>query len=205
MQNKKKNLTLENYFVTLGNVYHRGIALEKDDSKAFSCFKKAAEGGNATGLSQLGSCYEEGIGTSINLARALDCYEDAYDRGDIKGTYKLGDCYWDGLETILPADRTKAYELYIQALKLSKERNDVWNAPDVYYRIARCLYEGIGTQLDIEGALSFYTHAYDGYYNRIETGDIESESLLEESEQKINICRNDLGIHSSTNDFIPEA
>ena len=53
-------------------IYHaRGIAGEKNLSKMFQCFKKAADLGSAEGYLNLGRCYFEGLGVKKNYTAAL--------------------------------------------------------------------------------------------------------------------------------------
>ncbi len=205
MEYTNQQKQLAHYYASIGNAYKKGTLLNKNHDKAFQYIKQAAAYNDGYGISLLATCYEEGIGTSINPLQALNYYEDAYEQNDIKATYKLGDYYWNGLTNILPVDRMKAYNLYLEALIRSKQENDTYNAPDIYFRLARCLQTGIGTQHDLEGAISFYQHAYNGFYQRIEEGDIKAETLLNESEQQIHNCQKDLGIQPIQEPIVFEA
>src|SRR6266487_2959838 len=57
--------------------------VNKDEVKAFECYKKSAEEGNTDALCQLGYCYDIGIGTDISKVKAFELYKKAADNGHI--------------------------------------------------------------------------------------------------------------------------
>ena len=59
-----------------------GIGVDKDENKAFSLYKKAAEKGSSYGQKMLAFAYYEGIGTPKNSDLALYWMGKAKDSGD---------------------------------------------------------------------------------------------------------------------------
>ena len=59
-----------NYY--LGNFYRSGIWVEVDYEKAFECYNKSAEFGNADALDRLGECYSFGTGVAADAVGAKD-------------------------------------------------------------------------------------------------------------------------------------
>ncbi|MCI2155119.1 MAG: sel1 repeat family protein [Solobacterium sp.] len=191
---QEQNNRSDEALATIGEAYYRGLGVKVNYSEAFRYYKKAAEMGNIPALRRMGSCYELGRGVKKNMAEALSCYEDASARGDVTATYKVGDFYWNGVQSLLQKDVQKAADYYIEAFQLLQAANDVWNAPDVYLRIADCLYNGIGTDVDYRNAYDFYCSATDGFMDRMDAGDMECEDLLERAEKGEELCRTKLGL-----------
>ena len=180
---------------TIGEAYYRGIGgIKRDFKQAFRFYQKAANLGNVPALRRLGSCYELGRGTGRDMEAALTCYETASEKGDAFATLKLGDFYRDGLKMLVTCDRLKAADYYFAALQQAKQNFDVWNAPEVYLRVGECLYNGTGTERDVEAAYEFYVAAADLFLERLDSGDTESEELLEEADQGAVLCEKELGI-----------
>lgn len=181
-------------FATIGEAYYRGLLMNRDFNEAFRFFRKAADMGNIPALRRLGACYELGHGTTRDLEAALTCYETASEKGDAFATLRLGDFYRDGLKALITKDRIKASNYYFAALQQAKFNYDVWNAPDVYLRVADCMFNGIGTERDVETAYEFYTAAANLFLERIDSGDTECEELLEQAELGMEVCSKELGI-----------
>ncbi len=179
--------------VAIGEVYYRGIGRSRDFNQAFRYYRKAADMGNVSALRRLGTCYERGQGTARDLEAALVCYEDASDRGDALATLKLGDFYKDGLKSLITKDIHKAASYYFAALQQAKHNMDIWGAPDIYLRVADCMLNGVGMNKDVETAYDFYNAAANLYIDRLDSGDSESEELLERAEQGAEICSKILG------------
>lgn len=185
---------------SIGEAYYTGFGLEKDYTQAFHYYQKAADMGNVPALRRLGMCYELGHGTKRNIKAAFDCYETASDAGDAGALIRMGDFYWNGKKNLVEKDRQKAADYYFLALRLVNQYQDLWEAPEAYLRVADCLFEGIGTNVDYQKACTCYENAADGFYGRIENGDFEVEKLLDRSEKGIEQCHKKLGIVPSKND-----
>lgn len=195
------SLKQDEALAALGEVYYRGIGIHRDFKQAFRFYRKAADLGNASALRRLGSCYEQGCGTAKDIEAALVCYEDASDKGDALATMKLGDFYMDGMNPLVTKDINRAANYYFTALQQAKYSRDMWSAPDVYLRVANCLLNGIGIKKDVETAYDFYTAAANLYLERLDSGDNDSEELLEQADQGAETCSKLLGY---TEELSPE-
>lgn len=175
--------------LSIGEVYYRGIGVKQDYQQAFKFYQKAAKMGSPNALCKLGNCYSLGHGTKKNIDTAFNCYEDASDEGDIEATWKLGDFYWYGKSHYIQKDVTRACDYYLDALTMTEDMQDQWNAPEVYLRVANCLKDGAGIPRDIKNAYLFYRSAVEGYLNRIDAGDTSCEDALEEAEDGAAFCQ----------------
>ena len=81
----------------LGNMYESGQGVEKDDEKAFACYRRAADRGNLSGLNNLGIFYENGRGVEKNERAAVDCYRRSARQGNVEGMTNLGFCLSEGI------------------------------------------------------------------------------------------------------------
>ena len=65
----------------LGDLYLRGIGVDKDASEALKWYRRAADLGDASGQRLAGWMYETGSGTPKDEAQAIKYYEEAANRG----------------------------------------------------------------------------------------------------------------------------
>ncbi|MFT3742318.1 MAG: tetratricopeptide repeat protein [Gammaproteobacteria bacterium] len=68
----------------------------KDEGKAFTKFKEAADQGYAKAQYNLGLCYQYGIGTEKDEKTAVKTYQLAAAQGHVYAQYQLGVCYDEG-------------------------------------------------------------------------------------------------------------
>ena len=192
-EDEQNRIAQDEALAAIGEVYYRGIGTKRDFNQAFRYYRKAADLGNVSALRRLAFCYENGYGTTPDIEAALVCYEDASERGDALATLKLGDFYKEGLSSLITKDLRKATDYYFAALRQARHNLDAWNAPEIYLRIADCLYGGIGVKQDVETAYDFYNAAANLFLERLDSGDTESEELLEQAEQGADACGRILG------------
>ena len=78
--------------------YEQGIAFydNKDYDKAFESFKKACDGGDMLGCSNLGSMYADGKGVEKDLGKAAELFKKACNGGEMLGCRNLGIMYDNG-------------------------------------------------------------------------------------------------------------
>ncbi|MDE6577277.1 MAG: hypothetical protein K2K58_03800, partial [Muribaculaceae bacterium] len=81
----------------LGTCYYYGKGCEKDDNKAFQCYRKAAEAGNCEAQYEVGVCYRQGEGCEQNFLKAIEWYEKAIAKGNTKAMVNCGILYDNGL------------------------------------------------------------------------------------------------------------
>jgi TPR repeat protein len=67
-----------------------------DYAKAVSWFRKAAERGDARGLSSLGYMHRNGWGVPKDDAKAIFWFRKAAEQGNVKAQYNLGQMYLFG-------------------------------------------------------------------------------------------------------------
>ena len=83
--------------------------------KAASLFKKACDGGDALGCSNLGVMYETGLGVNQSYTKAASLYKKACDGGNATGCCNLGSLYYKGQG--VPLNKIKAYQYWMKAAK----------------------------------------------------------------------------------------
>jgi TPR repeat protein len=66
----------------LGGMYANGTGVDKNEAEAVRLARKAAEAGDAHGMSGLGVMYENGEGVTKDPAQALSWYQQAAAMGD---------------------------------------------------------------------------------------------------------------------------
>lgn len=76
----------------MGLVYFEGDESHRDFDKAYDCFKRVSDSGDAYGMLNLGRLYKE----KGDIQQALNYLKQASNAGDIYATELLGDYYYDG-------------------------------------------------------------------------------------------------------------
>jgi len=82
--------------LNLGDCYHRGNGVEKDEAEAIKWYRKAADQGNAGAQCLLGNAYYNGIGLEKDEGEAVKWYSKSADQGDDMAQFFLGACYANG-------------------------------------------------------------------------------------------------------------
>src|SRR5437016_806159 len=80
----------------LGDYYHDGVGVTKDETEAVTWFRKAAEQGFAYAQYNLGVAYANGDGVTRDAAEAIKWYRKAADKGDAWAQSNLGTLYERG-------------------------------------------------------------------------------------------------------------
>ena len=68
-------------------------------------------------------------------------------------------------------DEREAYYIFEQCKKMLNAEQEQDFGADIYIRLADCLFEGVGTEQDLQLALEYYQKAETLYYPRILDGD----------------------------------
>ncbi len=113
--------------------------------KAFECFSKAAEGGNADAWYWMGVLTEYGVDAD-RWTKVSEYYEKAWENGSAWGLYGQGSLYKSGLG--YERDYQKAFELFSQAVDEG--------CPMGYIGLAGMYYYVNGVEKDGEKALEYY-------------------------------------------------
>jgi TPR repeat protein len=66
----------------LGQCYYNGSGVGKDYARAFACYEKAAEQGNAGAQYMLGQCYYNGNGVEQDYKKAFEWYKKSAEQGN---------------------------------------------------------------------------------------------------------------------------
>ena len=82
----------------LGQCYHYGYGVGKDDKKAFEYLSLSSEQGNSISMNNLGICYDEGVGTDANKTKAFEWFEKSAKLGYCRAMMHVGGFYQDGRE-----------------------------------------------------------------------------------------------------------
>ena len=176
----------------VADAYFFGLGMKTNYRQAFIYYKKAAALGDVIAKEQLGLCYEKGLGTEVDLAEAMNCYEDASDMGSAVGSYRLGDFYYRGIPGLAPKDQNYAYSLYMSSLMASYMSDDYLALADVHMRLAECMELGNGVLQDKEQAIAFYELAAEEYEDRVISGDMRYEELLDQAETHAEALKKEL-------------
>lgn len=165
-----EGLTQDKIYLNEGaDAYQRG-----DYETAIRLYKKSADMGNITALSNLGYCYYYGRSIPVDKDKARECWEKAAILGDIAAVYKLGDMYRYG---DLPQNLDFSHALYKRAFILATDNSEnYYVAPDAFLRMLKYYPDDIAemgySKLTI--ALSCVT----GIKKRIAEGDNYSAKVL---------------------------
>lgn len=165
-----EGLTQDKIYINEGvDAYQRG-----DYETAIRLYKKSADMGNITALSNLGYCYYYGRSIPVDKDKARECWEKAAILGDIAAVYKLGDMYRYG---DLPQNLDFSHALYKRAFILATDNSEnYYVAPDAFLRMLKYYPDDIAemgySKLTI--ALSCVT----GIKKRIAEGDNYSVKVL---------------------------
>ncbi|WP_424244550.1 TPR repeat protein [Elusimicrobium posterum] len=100
-------------YVVLGNMYGRGLGVDKDLTKSAEFYKKAADKKNTTGMFNLATAYVNGDGVKQNSKTAIKLYKKAAKGGNYEGYYMIGKIYDEGKG--VKQDLKKALEYYTMA------------------------------------------------------------------------------------------
>ena len=96
-----------NIQVDLATEYITGKRVEKNQAKAYSMIRDAAEKGNRYGQLMLGMCYEDGIGVERNLSESFNWFKRSAEQGNVVAQLKTGLFFEDGI--VVERDLKKAF------------------------------------------------------------------------------------------------
>jgi hypothetical protein len=142
-------------------MYHNGIGVPQDYTKAAEWYRKAAEQGSAFAQLSLGLMYYNGEGVPKDYTKAAEWYRKAAEQGDDIAQRRLGFMYYSGEG--VPQDYTKATEWWQKAA----EQGDAGSQ----LSLGSMYRDGIGVPQD-------YTKAAEWFRKAAEQGDNPARSLL---------------------------
>ena len=125
---------------------------EGDDNKAVALWRKACDGGDARGCTNLGFMYEKGQGVTQDDAQALSLYRQGCDGGHAGGCTNLGFMYDEGQG--VTQDEAQALSLYRQGCDGGEARGCT--------NLGLMYATGQGVTQDDVQAVSWYRQGCDG-------------------------------------------
>ena len=165
----------------LGAIYYSGIFIKQDFTKAIELYTKAADLGEPQAMCNLGYCFYYGRDIKVDYQKAFECFilSSLYD--NVNAMYKLGDMYLD--EKYLTKNEKMAYVMFEKAYdNYYDDFNHLY--ADITYRLAKCLFYGIGTDIDIFQAYEHIQASEYNYYLKLKDGnDPFAEKLLRKSQK----------------------
>ena len=129
---RKSAMQHEKVLYSIGCMYQEGRTVQKDASKAFEHFQKAANIGHAGAWCRIGGIHEN----NKDYINALSAYTNAAYKGDADGACRLARLYEEGLGT--EKDDSTALNWYIRAARL--------NHPEGMLKFACFLLDGRGVE-----------------------------------------------------------
>lgn len=128
--------------------YYGENGFEKNLSKAYANFLKAAEKGYIAAYNQVGYMLEVGEGTAKNLNSAFNWYHKSADAGNANGQYSLAWCYQHGTGV------SQNYKLALQWYRSSAAQGYV----DAFNKLGYMLENGLG-EFNPSEAFRYYKEA----------------------------------------------
>ena len=145
----------------LGDCYHRGDGVVKDEAEAVKWWRKAADQGHARAQAKLGEMYETGLGVEKDESEAVEFYRKAADMGDAEAQRKLGWCYLNG--NGVAKDESEAVAWFYEAAKKGDAK--------AHRYLGYCYFNGNGVAKD-------ESEAVDWFYTAADKGDAVALSCL---------------------------
>ena len=133
----------------IGNIYWRGLGVEKDYSQALHWFEMAAKQNRTSAISNLGMMYERGEGVTSDVEKAAELYLRASNMGDKDASHNLAALYDFGRG--IAQNKSLAVKYYERAIEQGSTDPVVYNNLGVLYM------DGKGTPKDWDKALKHLT------------------------------------------------
>jgi TPR repeat protein len=133
----------------MGNLYRKGLGVEKDQKKAFELFLYAAERGHVEDQSNVGVMYMQGQGVEKDFAQAMRWLMAASEQNWGTAADKIGLLHLDGKGVEKNID--KALEFFEKGVNLG-DRNSMVNLANLYMK-------GIGVEADAPLARDLFMRA----------------------------------------------
>jgi len=99
--------------INLGSCYVKGLGIEKNASKAFEWYLKAAEQNDPAAQYLVANRYFDGNGVPQNNAKGIEFLEKSVNQEFVPAQYQLGEMYVTG--QVLPKNEAKAVKILQKA------------------------------------------------------------------------------------------
>lgn len=135
-------------------IYGFGLYGTSDRARALELFMEAAKLGDAEAMYILGECFDSGrFGASIDQKAAVYWMKESAGKGDAMALLWMGMAY--DLGKYMDRDDAKAFEMYTRAAEYPWCTNGI-------FRLGRCYYYGIGTEINLDKAFICFKKAEAG-------------------------------------------
>lgn len=117
----------------LARLYVMGTGVQKDETKAFLYFEKAANRGNIYAMRDLAGCYFFGLGVGKDLKKYFEWMQKAASTGYPEALNDLAYCYMEGRGVSI--NKEKAWECLNKALEAEPENPNFIDSKGEFYAI----------------------------------------------------------------------
>jgi len=148
-------------------------------NSAFEWWQKAHKSNNPRATAWLGLCYMNGRGTWCNHSIGMSLYESVANQGFKDVQFKVAREYFFGDH--VKVDYHKAFHWLTLCVEPAEDESKeieifVIDTCTPEYCLAKCYEKGLGTDVDMQKAISWYTKA-------TEKGDYQAENALKRINQ----------------------
>ena len=163
----------------LGSVYQNGRLGKRYYEEAIKYYQMSDKNGCRIASENLGYTYYYGLGTEIDYEKAYYYFSKAAMAGRYIAMYKIGDMFRYGL--YVEKDLNATRDSYLRAAKLIKDKQEtpLVEYGSLYTRLGDMYYEGLGVDVDIDKAYTFYQNAQKELYTQTLKGDPWHQKMLE--------------------------
>lgn len=162
--------------LNLGSMYYLGRGVEQSYRQAVEYYTFAADRGSLIAAENLGYCYYYGRDVEVDYEKAFRYFSKGAFAGQPISLYKIGDMYRNGY--YVDKDEATAFRIYSHCLDLVDDIGPNTCIADVAMRVASCYHHGIGTDVDLDGAMFFAQLSEREFYKRLKDGDRLIEGSL---------------------------
>ena len=132
-----------------GDRYHRGAGVQRDDARAMTLYRRAADTGRPDAMTRIGFLYAHGQGVEQDYTQAMSWYLKAAELGEPLAMNNIGYLYEKGLG--IAADPARAMHWYTRAMEAGE--------PKAANNLGHLYRWGLGVPRDSERALAWYLRA----------------------------------------------
>ena len=172
---------------SLGCYYYTGRGSEQNYDKAEKYYTIAAAKGHPYAAENLGYIYYYGRTAAPDYEKAFLWFAKGAFYGMPRSLYKIGDMYRYG--KFVAADGITALRIYEKALHSMSDEQMREAGADVFLRLADCHWEGIGTEVNADLALTLYQQAERLFTARLREGDFLIRKSYEKCVQRQAVVR----------------
>lgn len=137
----------------LGGLYYWGCGVPKDYTKAFHCYKRAADLDVLVAMHELGIMLTKGVGTECNYQEAIYWLRKAAEKGYADSMVCLGDIYENAVD--FPHDYSLAMNWYEKAAEKG--------SGEAEWRLGLMYLEGKGVAKNTEDAMKHFLESINQY------------------------------------------